>query len=258
MPNQSQKHSLFPFVQNNEEQKIVECVENSVLISRIKNENDILSVVAKWRMYCGLPKQDVSEEVAMVRDFIIENYGFLTISEIELAYKLATLNKLDDAEFYGHFSPIYISKVLNSYLYYRKKTLAEAIRRKEKYETNLLIEKNKPTPEEEAELTKKIFKDFYEQHKSGKDINDILNICWTFLRKYKMIKPTKDEIADAIKYGEQKAKDNEQTIWKFYETSGIDREVDVRRFARNYCVQRFFEKTDIEKFLDDIKPELFL
>jgi len=258
LPNQLQKHSLFPFVQNNEEQKIVECVENSVLVSRIKNDNDILSVVAKWRMYCGLPKQDVSEEVAIVRDFIIENYGFLTIAEIELAYKLATLNKLDDAEFYGHFSPIYVSKVLNSYLYYRKKTLAETIRRKEKYEINLLSEKNKPTPEEEAELTKKIFKDFYEQHQSGKDINDILNICWTFLRKYKMISPTKDEIDKAMEFGEQKSKSNEETIWKFYETSGINREDDVKRFARNYCVQRFFEKINIEEFLDKIKPELFV
>jgi 2-isopropylmalate synthase len=61
----------------------------------------LLGVVAKWRMYIGLPKTDVSEELMINVDFINKNYPFLTLGEIELAINLSVTRKLEDVEFYA-------------------------------------------------------------------------------------------------------------------------------------------------------------
>jgi hypothetical protein len=155
-------------------------------------------VVSKWRLYIGLPKEDVTEELAIVTDFISKNYNFLTLGEIELAYNLSVIRVLDDTEFYGSFSPLYVGKVLSSYLYYRKMTLADAIRRKEKYEMEQQEISNRPTPEEEAQLTKEILKDFYRKSQETGEVNDPFNICYNFLRKYHFMKVSKDDIEEYL------------------------------------------------------------
>lgn len=253
---QLQKHSLLHFVQTNEEVKIVDAIEKSIQIANLKDSTPLLQVVAKWRLYIGLPKDDVSEELSIVRDFIHENFPHLTIKEIELAYNLSVLRKLDDCEFYGYFSPLYVGKVLDSYLYYRKRNMADLIRRKEKYNYLLLEEKNKPKPEEEAELTKSIFVDFYKQHKEGLEITDVFNICWNFLRKQKMINPQKTELDEALAFAKTKIQKQENDFYK-YTTLGIDKESESKRYARNYCVQKYFDRVDINELLNKIKPELF-
>ena len=258
MPTVSQKRSLLHFVQTNEEVKIVESVEKSVQVGYLKKEeiSTLLQVVYKWRMYVGLPKEDNPEELAIVRDFIYENFGHLTLKEIELAYTLSVMRKLEDCEFFGFFSPLYVGKVLDSYLYYRKRTMADVIRRKEKFNFLELEEKNKPKPEEEAKLTQEVFLDFYNQHKEGKEITDVFNICWNFLRKHKWINPTRPEYDEAFEFAKAQSKKRELDFFD-YNKFGLDKENEIKKIARNYCVQRYFEKTDINLLLKNITPQLF-
>lgn len=225
--------------------------------SEFEGFTPLLQVVSKWRLYIGLPKEDVTEELAIVTDFIRKNYNFLTLGEIELAYNLSVMRVLDDTEFYGSFSPLYVGKVLSSYLYYRKMTLADAIRRKEKYEMEQQEINNRPTPEEEAQLTKEILKDFYRKSQETGEVNDPFNICYNFLRKFQFMKVNKDDIDEAMVMGDKMYALNraKNTILS---NLGNDKEMETKRNARNYLVKKYFDKTDIEILLSKVTKELFV
>jgi len=120
------------FCQTKEQHDLVKSISGSVAISQ-SNIEDLLKVVSQWRMMIGISDKDFSEEIALNTKFIYQNFAHLTIAEIQLAYNLSILGKLDNVEFYGTFSPMYISKVLNSNINNRKMKLADSIRKKEKH-----------------------------------------------------------------------------------------------------------------------------
>lgn len=214
----------------------------------------LLQVISKWRVYVGVPKSDVSEELAIITEFIYKNFGHLTIKELELAINLSVLRKLEDVDFFGTFSVMYVGKVLESYMYYRKRTMADPIRRMEKQKYEELEKRNKPTPQEEADLTKEILSDFYKQYKEEGQINDILNICWFFLRKHKWLTPNRKEYDDAMDWAN---KEYDKLNKGFFSRVQDDKEQKIKILARNYCVQNYFSKIDINVVLKNIKPELF-
>lgn len=268
LPLKSQKHSLSAFVETSEQNDIIQSIENSIQVG--KNDKLLLEVLSMWKMYLGINKSpDAAIELALVRDFILDNYKHITIGEIELAYKLAAMQKLEDCEYYGQFSPLYVGRVLNSYLYYRKIQLADPIRRQDKAKLIEQEKKNKPTPEDQANLTREIFFDFYNQFKNGQEITDVFNLCWNFLREqvlsgnrdflHKWTNPQKSEYQEAMTYAENIIKNKEDKFSDLYEAvSGLNKESDVKKIARNYCVQKYFESLDnVEEIIKKIKPELF-
>ena len=138
--------------------------------------------------------------------------------------------------------------------------MTEVIRRKEKFNFMQLEEKNKPSIEEEAELTRQIFIDFYNKYKNGEDINDVFNICWNYLRKpnVRMFNPNQELVDEAMKWAEEKITQKRTEVYKIYQLSGEDKKTEIQKNARNYCVQKFFETIDINEFVKKIKPEHFI
>ena len=248
-------NSLSHHIQTNEELAIVTAVETSVLVGQLKDLTPLLQIVGKWRLYVGLPKDDVSHELTIATDFIREQFGFLTLQEIELAYKLSVVRKLENCDFFGYFAPIYIGKVLSAYLYYRKMTLAESIRRKEEHEYAEMQKKNTPTPKEEMELTKDIFKSFYEQYKKEGVISDVFNLCYKHLRQHSSFSPDKKMVDDAMEYAKFRVSQMDKELFRDIIKSPDN---EIKRWARNYCVQKYFDNIDINLLLDSIKEEQFI
>jgi len=54
---------LQAYINSEEEYAIVQSVEGSRQIDKIENREEIINTVVKWRMYIGIPKTDVSEEL---------------------------------------------------------------------------------------------------------------------------------------------------------------------------------------------------
>jgi hypothetical protein len=246
---------LLEFTITNEEVALVKCVEGSVLIGNLKDLNPLVNVVAKWRMYIGLPKEDISEELSIVADFLFKQYPFLTIAEIELAYTLSVTNKLKDVEFYGSFSPLYVGKVLDSFLYYRKLTLADTIRRKQKYDNEIKEMENRPTPQKQCNDLKGAIKDMYEEFKQTGELRDPFNICYNFLRRTKVLIVKKDEIEKAMDYGKKMYLSKERNL--FDKVTESSKESEIQRYARNWCVQNYFNNVGIDVILNNIKVEHF-
>ena len=265
LPNlQIKAKTLLEFVQSDSEREVANCIYNSPRIETLGSQPDQLlalyAVVVEWRLYIGVPKNDGSngEELAIVRDFIYQNFGFLTLSEIRLAFNYSVIGKLNDVEFFGLFSPLYVGKVLNSYLYYRKMTLAETIRRKDRNYQEELERASQPSPEKQAELTKEIFSDFYKEYKRTGEVRDIFSICYNFLRKHSLMIVTKEDVAIAEEWGKRKSaeelkKEKEKNIG----VPSLIKNSD-RIWARSWCVQKYFKDVDIDILLNNIKPELFI
>ena len=221
------------------------------MIGKLNDITELLKIVSKWRLYIGIPKKEVDVELSIATEFISNSYPHLTLAEIELAYTLSISRKLEDVEFFGYFSPLYIGKVLDSYLYYRKMTMADAVRKREKYLYEEAERKNRPTPEQQCLDTKEILEGFYGKWKETGEVDDILNICYNFLRKIKILKLTQPEIDEAM----EEAKKNKKPS-PFLKS--VTQEHEVKVYARNYCVKKFFEKTDIKTILENINPKQFV
>ena len=249
------QNNLSPFIETNEELQIVKAVEESEIISNLSDITKLLKIVSKWRVYVGIPKSDVSEELAIITDFIFHNFGHLTLKELELAINLSILRKLDDVDFYGSFSAMYVGKVLDSYLYYRKQTMADVIRRRDKKSYEELEQKSKPSPTEEAELTREIFADFYKEYKEKGSINDFMNLCWNFLRKYKFLTPVKAEYDEALEFAKKEIDKLNKNL--FIREDKDEKDQKIKILARNYLVQKYFDNVEINVVLNNIKPELF-
>lgn len=254
----------MPHARTNDEKTIIKAIEESEFIGNLRDTNKIIDVVAKWRIYIGMPKQDISEELSVIANFIGMTYKHLTLKEIELAYHLSAIKVLDDVEFYGYFSPMYVGKVIDAYLYYRKKQLADAIRRKEKHEWELADKKNIPSPEKQAEDWKEMVESFYKKYQENGEIEDVFNLCYDYFRnKNKLLKISKEVLDEALVYGVEKALARKKTVNPFLkfnlEVEQTNLEIEKQRWAKNYCVQKFFSTIkDINLLLETIKPEHFI
>ena len=112
--------SLLDFAKTNEETNIIICLEGNKAIGLLENPQEkLIDIVSKWRMYIGMPKNDVSEELIIVAQYIYENYPNITIAEIDLAVNLSISQKLKDSEFHGYFSPMYVIAPPSMYVLFK-------------------------------------------------------------------------------------------------------------------------------------------
>lgn len=237
---------------------IVEAVQKSTLVRNLKDADALTRVVAKWRAYLGIPKEGADpEELAIVVMYIKQNWEMLTLSEIELAFTLSINRKLDDSEFYGYFSPNYVAKVLHSYMYYRKVTLADALRMKEKHELEEASKMSIPSPAQQAETTKELIRNFHDEIGRKGRITDPFNLAYNFLRKHKWLKVSESDIKESLDAGRVMYDEQRLDSGMMSRLSNDDHEVEVKRHARNYLVTKYLKNVDINVLLDNIKPELF-
>ena len=133
--------------------------------------------------------------------------------------------------------------------------MADTLRRKERWLQEQAELKNRPTPEQQAEDTKEIISNFYKQYKELGEINDVLNITYNFLRKHKILKVTQSDIDEGMIYGKEKFnKKNNNFLLKLNDSD----DYEIKIYARNYIVQKYFKNVDIDILLDNIKSDKFL
>lgn len=258
-----QNKSLADFVSNNEEKSIVVSVSQSKPIKEA-SLSELLERVATLRLYVGLPKDGgTSQELTVATNFIFNNFDHLTIDELDLAFNLFVMNKLDEFEFYGSFSPLFIGKVLNSYLHYRKITMADVIRKQEKYNQEQKERENIPSPEQQASDKRNTILDYYNEYKQNGCINDIMSICYYFFRKDKAhrelfnFKFTQQQIDEAFVWAAEKYKKEKDAVGLF-KIDPKQEKLEIDRFARIWCVQKYFDNVDINVVLNNITPDLFV
>lgn len=117
----------------------------------------------------GLTRLPDADEFVIIEDFIRTSYPMFTIQEFRVAFKLATLGKLDcTVEHYEKFSGKFISQVMNAY-----KTKANEIRKQLKPMTELPVPKL--TDDEIVLYSRNRWDDSYKQ-----DFNKVFNVNRVF------------------------------------------------------------------------------
>jgi len=256
------RKSLLEFTENKEQRDIVIAVKEGTLMSELPVEK-VVDSMAQWRLMLGLHKDGANpQELAIAATFVHAQFGHITIEELNLACLNFILGRYDKKiEFYGVLSPLFVSQVINGYLYYRKMSLAQPARNKEKYEEQLLLEQSssKPPREEECKTTKKIIQDFYNDWKANGEFVDVLSVAYNFLR------PRKEVFGFHLDSGRIK-KAEEWAAKKYLQDRDKDllldklqvAELRKKRYARTWCVMDYFSRVEnVDEILNKITPELF-
>ena len=117
----------------------------------------------------GLTRLPDPDEYSIIEDFIRTSYPMFTIQEFRIAFKLATLGKLDcNVEHYEKFSGKFISQVMNAY-----KSKANDVRKQIKPINQLPVPKL--TEDEIVDFTRNDWNNSYKT-----DFNKVFNIHRVF------------------------------------------------------------------------------
>lgn len=203
-------------------------------------------------------EDDLAKELVLIANFIRHNYSTLTLSEMDLAINLSLTNKLDvDVRTFNVFSPMYVSRILNAFIDYKKQIMVEVRIRKENNDTRTLMEKQ-PTPEEKMQSMIDLIQYFYDEYLKDGIINDHFNSVYLFLERNKMINPSEETILESVKYGKEMA--NKYITNLFVDSLNTEkpkREYIEKRYARNYLVQKYFKTYKIDNLVKRINVSQF-
>jgi len=203
-------------------------------------------------------EDDLAKELILLAQFVSTNYKSIKLEELNLAIELSLTDKLDcDIRTFNVFSPMYISRILNAYILYRRNIIKEISERKQKDDLKE-IDKKELTPKEKMEAMIDLIKYLYEDYKKNGVVNDYFNTTYNYLRRTNRIKPTKENIDDAIKNA--KIETNKHINSYFAHALKEDKpnkDYLEKRFARNYCVKLYFDEIDLDKLISSISIKEF-
>jgi hypothetical protein len=134
----------------------------------------------------------------------------------------------------------------------------ELMRKKESLDLKRDMDKE-ITPEEKMESMVELIRYFYDKYKSQGIVNDYFNTLYNYLRRTNRLVIGKQIIDDALKYGKEEAiKHKKEYFDDALKKEKVNIEGVEKRYARNYCVQRYFDEISIEEIVNLIKPEHFV
>ena len=255
------RKSLLDYTTSQDENEIAIAVSKGRHIYHIE-KTDLLDYISKVRMLLGVQKDyKNSEELALATNYVKSNYYFLTTDEFELAFNLFVLQRYDaDIQFYGIFSPLFISQVLDAYKNYKDSKLALVKMRIEKDVLKEEAKSKKPTKEQIAETQKVIITQFWNDWKQKGDFTDILSLSYNFFYKNKQLfKFTFDEkkIIDAQEWANKKMI-QDRSKGGFFKFNEKDEILQKKRYCRIWCVMDFFSRFEtVDEILNLITPELW-
>ena len=221
--------------------------------------NDLVTILGLWKFSVGNNTETSTDEYRYMALFIKDNFSEFTLEEIRSAMNMS-INGTFENKYFGSFSPIYVSSVLNAYREYRASILrkveedAEAHRRAE--QKRLMA-----TPEYRCNQMKQFIYEQYETYKKEGEIFDHFNLIYTFLRNINQLDVPKSIVDEAVEYGKKRSsqeKSNKNNLKSLIEsTNSNDIEENTKKFARNYVIQKHFEKVSIKDILNSIKIDHF-
>jgi hypothetical protein len=100
-----------------------------------------------------------------------------------------------------------------------------------------------------------LFRYFYDKYKTEGVVNDYFSSVYNYLRRTNKFTPNKQMIDDAMNYAKGQTSD---FVNKHYQdvlfTKEKPKKEDIeKRFARDYCVMRFFDSLNLEEFISKIQ-----
>lgn len=100
-------------------------------------KKELAQKVLQWCHFIGVNEAPSTETLFVLVKYLCNNYPTISSAEISLAFELAMSNKIEvDANHYGKFDALYISRILNAYLDRREQVIYLFNKKKKEIEFN--------------------------------------------------------------------------------------------------------------------------
>ena len=263
-----QEPLIGAWIKTNDEKEIY-VAKHGKELQYFKNEdmNALYKTMVQWIYTLGLTNKVAENDIIALTTTTKDLFPNITLKEISLAIKLSLQNKLGvDVECYGNFSPLYISKILNSYIDYSKETMQNIGWRKKSYDNMLPPPKDERTYEQKVEAIKKVIL-FYSDWVKTKDtyVGDYNNVIWEFLKGLGMLDPTKVNLEEAEQWADDRIKLESITTQAkvFSKLSYEKKELEFKKFrklyGRYYVMKKIFREIEnVQEWINNIDNKQIL
>ena len=226
------------------------------------------SLLVRWANYVGVDTPEASQ-LNMLSNFIKEHFPTFNATDIKECINLLTNQTLDtDAEHYGKISPIYVSKVLKAYQEHKNNVVFKVRDNLQKLKEAEVV----PMPDEDRIANfKKLLTIAKDENNQGLTYIDSGDSLYNFIKHNRLMPITKNNldqalIDEALEYGNKlyielrKKKVTETVIKKqsFKRVSDMEFEKKdlISKYAREYVVNKFLLKMDLNELLQKINIEM--
>lgn len=250
-----------------EVEKEVYLASHDKILKHFKNKDmtNLKNLVNKWIYMVGMTNKVAEKDAIAMTQVIVELFPNMTLKEIELAIKYSMQGKLDvDADCYGNFSPMYISKILKSYIQYSKTKIKEV---KWREMSMARLEEPEEPPYEQRVVSLRNYIKIYIQKVtySDKYVGDFSNHVWELLKRVGLLDPRKLNLEEADKQAEHKAEIEFRTInrLRYNKMTDQQRKEDLERtkkmYGRHIVMRKIFtEMEDPYKWLESLNDKIIL
>jgi len=223
----------------------------------------INSLIVRWATYVGISTPEATE-INMLANFIKEHFPTFNAYDIKECINLLANQKLDtDAEHYGKLSPIYISKVLRAYQEHKNTIVfkvRDSIQKLKEAEIVPISDKDR------ISNFKQLLTIAKKENTLGLTYIDAGDSIYNFVKYNKLISITTELKDEAMEYGnklyiEQRKKKVTETVIKnesFKKVADMqfDKTDIIRKYAREFVVNRFLLNLDLSDILQKINMEM--
>ena len=225
----------------------------------------LVEIMGKWRFLLGVQSESSDAELVYICQFIYDEFKKFTLSDIRLAMNWAISGKTD-MTFVSQksLSAAYVSKAIQAYEDEKRSIVKRISYDKEAYERNKHI--NEPlniTPEEQANTFLSILVDAYNEYKEKGSFYDLGDFIYNWVKKHKIVTPTKQVINDAMIFGETRLREykseqkHDAGMRRIKRMDSGNDESHKKKCAREYIIRKFFDKVEFEQLVKLVKVEQF-
>jgi hypothetical protein len=229
-----------------------------------KDMEDIVDVLAQWRLMLGVTSDTTQEELIFITQFIYDNYKHLTLSDIKMAKTWAIMGRVDVGFVTQKtFSSYYISRSINAYEDEKRRIINEIDTKRERYEMRMAIEKPTPiSPEQRMKSFQEHIVTMYQSYHDGNEPYDIGDLVYNWLKEVKLANPNQNEVNEAMIYANEKLREHNYEKNKHLKTKiafdeNMSEENLKKKFARSFIRNKIFDKYPLSTIISKIMIEQF-
>jgi hypothetical protein len=221
------------------------------------------SLIVRWATYVGVETPEASQ-INLLANFIKEHFPTFNAYDLKECISMLASQSLEtDAEHYGKISPIYVSKVLKAYQEHKNNVVFKVRENIEKLRETEVV----PMPNEERIANfKKLLTIAKGENTQGLTYIDSGDSIYNFVKFNKLIPLSKELIDEAMDYGsklyiEQRKKKVTETVIKNQNFKRVadmqfEKEDIIKKYAREYVVNRFLLQLNLNELLQKINIEM--
>jgi hypothetical protein len=223
----------------------------------------LVDAIAKWQIMLGLGSDSTEQELVFICQFIYDNFGSLTLSDINTASNLVVSQKIIlEYTSQRKITALYVSKSLNAYIEYKTNLYNEILANKRKHLEKLEDSKVRVlTQSEKANDFKNHIIAMYKNYEEDGWTIDFGDFVYEWMKKLDLINNA--IVPQAIAYAETRYIEDKKNPNSFamQVKMGLNNIESIKfqkkKYAREYVVNNFFQCNDILDIIQLIKIDQF-